>query len=263
MTQAKTTTYHAGNMRKRIGLAVLYAMLVVFCISPIVSWAIGSAMLVDQTAERWAKYKDYTATFVQTDRDLGTGEERAYIGKVKLCRDQQMADQPYALLEYFKAITSQPSSGGVETIEAGELQCQYFTDGQDLYTINPGETIVPVKRLNRDDTFAELVMMLALLQVDPKEIREHYSLSPVDELTLEGREVYKFDLRPQDKENPTLPRREVWLQKTDLLPLRLVAHPKGHTIQIDFTSQRVDIGLTPNDVIPQFTEKNHRTKRID
>lgn len=209
------------------------------------SGAISALALVDKTSDQWAKYVDYSATFQQSYTDTVQNDSQVHMGKVWLCRNAGEDGQPWARLEYYEAKRGLSEDGGIEHTEIGDLIEVYFVEGETLYEYSPDEAVVTKRKISEADPRGELVLMLAMLQVDPKELRKHYDMSLVTELVLDGHDVYHLGLDPKDPTATSMPKREVWLDRQGLLPRRLLAEREGTTVQINFYTQRVDSGLDP------------------
>lgn len=229
---------------KPVNLGFLFVIAVAITIPSPSAWSIAAAVLVDKTAETWQTYQDYSATFVMTSQDRSFHSEETRMGKVWFYRN---GDEPVARLEYYEAHKN-GSENSVSLTHVGNLIEQYQIQADVLYEYDPKLNTVTKRFIKELDSIGEMIAMVALLRVDPQELRRLYDLNPVEEITLNGREVYHFSIDPKKPEETGLPRREIWLDKEGLLPRKLIAFYPDQEIRLEFYTQKVNSNLTPDDV---------------
>ncbi len=237
----------SGSSLKRKPMALASAMCVcsITLLAALDGWGITRSALLKRTVEAWEEYQDYTATFEQTTVGFTPGETEVFLGKVWLCR-KGINGEPVARLEYYEAVNT-TGEDGKEDLRTGGLRETFIVHGDALYSFAPGDTTLTVRTLDSADPFGELVIILALLEIDPETLEEHYKMSRVTEELRNGHEVYHFSLEPIDPETSQLPTRGIWLDKKGFLPRRIEAYHGETSINIVFWTQETNTGLNPND----------------
>lgn len=235
----------ARRTRKPVALPGVLCVCSITLLATLEGWGITRSALLKSTVEAWEQYQDYTATFEQTTVGFTPGETETFLGKVWLCR-KGINGEPVARLEYYEAVNA-TGEDGKEDLRTGGLRETFIVHGDALYSFAPGDTALTVRTLDSADPFGELVMMLALLEIDPETLEEHYRMSRVSEELQNGHEVYHFSLEPTDPETSELPTRGIWLDQKGFLPRRIEAYHGETSIEIVFWTQETNTGLNPND----------------
>ena len=217
--------------------------------------AITPVQVLEKATEVWKDVRDYSATFRQENTD--TKSRTIFLGEISFCRLPGQADRAYLRLDYYSA-TPREEPGLATVYQRGELQDQYFSDGETLWHYEPLENQVTIESIDMAGAFPEILLLAGFLKVDPEEFRQTHTLKPVEIETINGRAAYRLSIEPKGESKDLEPLRSLWLDQETMLPVRVRTEQDlsrtdsenwNLNVSIEISRHKINQGLTPGQIM--------------